>query len=184
MKTILVILVCALPFSRLWAAPFEIGAQFAALSLTRYSDTGGRYYQAGLPLAVVPYAKWFASKRAAFGPFALLSAGYRGSYNTWLVWAGAMATYYPTGHNLEGYFVEGKLGMFDASWGPDLREAVAGIGAGYQWLKDRPFVLQVKVEYEQTIPSRENAIGVSFGLSRRIGGAGPSGLLPAWIWMR
>ena len=162
------LLACGLPLAA--TATFEAGVQFGTFALSDYGRAD-RDFSIGLPSTNVFYAKWFPSEHAALGPFALFSVTWdnTSSPDSWLAWVGTMTTYYPTGHNRDGYFVEGKLGIFDASWGEEIRETAAGLGAGYQWMKDRPFVWQIKVEYERTIPSRQNTIGVSFVLARRVG---------------
>ncbi|MDE2813990.1 MAG: hypothetical protein OXM01_13240 [Gemmatimonadota bacterium] len=73
-------------------------------------------------------------------------------------------SYYPRGHNRDGYYVEGEMGGYFPG---GTKDATVGIGLGYQTMKERPFVWSAKVHYTRWIDSNLDEIGVSFVLGRR-----------------
>lgn len=162
------LLTCSCPLA---IAALELGARFDALT---WSNTEGHHsLNIHTPTINALSAKGFPSEHAAIGIFADLYYSWDEdsglSSPSWSIWAGGMATYYLAGHNRDGYLVEGKLGVWNPYWEEEAK-TFAGLGVGYQWLKDSPFVWRIGVEYEREIPQGgRSAIGVSLVLSRRVG---------------
>lgn len=151
------------------AFSFEVGAQFGVVS--SFADKDSRFITISIPSTRALYLKWFPSQYAAFGPYAYLGYTWTNDDypNSWYRRLGGIMSYYPRGHNQDGYYIEGEIGGYFPSGDKD---ATVGIGLGYQTMKERPFVWQVKIDYSRWIDGNYNEIGLSLVLGRR-GGLGP-----------
>ena len=161
-------------FLLLWpptVSALEVGARFRvadgfqakALASERKEN---RFLTVGIPTTYSLYLKWFAHSNLSFGPYA--SLGYTWSNtdypNPWYRVFGGTFTYYPNGHNKDGYFLDGEFGGYIPS---GTKEAIASIGLGWQTLVEKPFVYKVKVQYSRWIENASNQISLSLVLGRR-----------------